>query len=124
MYEWRLTLICVGFLPFMIGSTILMMKSHGGRSSAHDRRSFEQAGRYASEATTNIRMVSALTREAFFVDQYEKELEKPLKSIQKKAYYFGVFYGFSVAILFFMYAATFYLSSYLGCSFYFLPKLG
>ena len=58
-------------------------------------------------------MVTSLTRESVFVERYAAELDKPLRRLQQKAYYFGCFYGFSVAILFFMYAATFYVSSYL-----------
>ena len=113
LYEWRLTLVCVAFLPFMIGSTILMMKSHTGRSSKKDQKAFEEAGKCATEATMNLRMVTALTREDFFVDKYQSELRHPLASLQRKSYFFGLFYGFSVAILFFMYAVTFYVSSYL-----------
>jgi ABC-type bacteriocin/lantibiotic exporter with double-glycine peptidase domain len=67
----------------------------------------------ASQAIENVRTVQALTREKAFYDTFVSLLQRPYRESIKQAHIQAVSYGFSQAIFFFMYAASFRFGAYL-----------
>ena len=41
-YEWRLTLVCFAFVPFMIGSMAIMMRIFAGEEADKENEAFEE----------------------------------------------------------------------------------
>lgn len=70
VYSWKLTLVILGFIPFIIGAGLLQMKVIQG-FSGEGQKALEGAGKVAAEVITNIRTVASLTREQTFINQYE-----------------------------------------------------
>ena len=112
-YEWRLTLVCFAFIPFLVGSMAIMMRIFAGEEASKENEAFENAGKCTTQATMNIRTVSSLHVQEVFVKKYEHELQTPFGKVIKKSGLYGFLYGMSLAIIFFMYAGCFYFSAYL-----------
>jgi len=111
-YGWKLTLITLAFVPFMILAGILTMKIMTGKSGS-ESKAFEESGQISQEATVNIRTVVSLTREDYFDNKFQKSLDEPNKQAVSKSWLYGVAFGFSQSIIFFAYAATFRFGGYL-----------
>ena len=105
--------VCFAFVPLMVITMTIMMKVFTGEAADKESLAFEESGKCTTEATMNIRTVAALTREDFFVQRYEERLQTPLKRALKKAWSFGILYGFTTAIFFFMYGCCFYFAAWL-----------
>ena len=112
-FEWRLTLVCFAFIPFLVGSMAIMMRIFAGDNADKENEAFENAGKCTTQATMNIRTVASLHVEDTFVNKYSTELETPFGKVAKKSGLYGFLYGMSLAIVFFMYAGCFYFSAYL-----------
>ena len=56
-YEWRLTLFCLGFVPFMFLAFTLMMDVLTGKVGEKEQQAIEEAGAITTECTINIRTV-------------------------------------------------------------------
>ena len=56
-YEWRLTLFCLAFVPFMIVTFSLMMDVFTGKVGEKEQKAMEAAGAVTTECTINIRTV-------------------------------------------------------------------
>ena len=97
----------------MVITMTIMMKVFTGEAADKESLAFEECGKCTTQATMNIRTVAALTREDFFVARYEERLQTPLKRALKKAWSFGILYGFTTAIFFFMYGCCFYFAAWL-----------
>ena len=83
-FEWRLTLVCLGFIPLLIGSTAVMMSVFTGEAADKERAAFEEAGKCTTEASTNIQTVAALGQEPTFIEKYSVQLDVPLQSSIKE----------------------------------------
>ena len=83
-FEWRLTLVCLGFIPLLIGSTAVMMSVFTGEAADKERAAFEEAGKCTTEATMNVQTVAALGREPTFIEKYSVQLDVPLQSSIKE----------------------------------------
>lgn len=86
----------------------------------------ENAGKVASEAVDNIRTVAGLNKQLIFHKKYCHNLILPFRQlilINKKKFFFifrtnlyqaqiyGLIYGFSQSLIFFMYALAFFIGS-------------
>nr|CAB3219616.1 multidrug resistance protein 1A-like [Phallusia mammillata] len=111
-YSWQLTLLTLGFVPLMAVAGMLQMKVFTGQASA-ESKAFEDAGQIATEATLNIRTVASLTKEPTFEEKYRTAMTLPYEKAKRKTYVYGVTFGFSQAIVFFAYAATFRFGAWL-----------
>lgn len=67
----------------------------------------------AIESIENIRTVASLTREDMFYKKFLQELETPYRDALKKAHVIGISFSFSQGVIFFTYAASFWLGAYL-----------
>merc|ERR1719209_842781 len=112
-YEWRLTLIIFAFMPFLTIGSMIEMQMMQGDGATKDNAAFEEAGKCTTEATMNVQTVASLGRETTFIQKYKTQLDQPLSTANKKAIRFGVAYGMSMGIIFFMYAGCFYFAAWL-----------
>ncbi|CAD5117246.1 DgyrCDS6041 [Dimorphilus gyrociliatus] len=112
VFSWKLSLLICGFAPFMmIGGFIQMRVMTGGAKG--DKEALEEAGKISVEAIENIRTVVTLTKEDFFIKNYNEQTQLPMKRNLKSAHIQGIAYSFSQSIIFFAYAACFSLGAYL-----------
>ncbi|XP_053307047.1 ATP-dependent translocase ABCB1-like [Spea bombifrons] len=112
VHGWQLTLLILACIPFLIGANFIRMKSMAGHASK-DQKSLEEAGRISTEAVENIRTVVSLTREDAFYEKYDASLEGPYRDALSKALIYGITYGISQSINFFVNAAVFRFGAWL-----------
>ncbi|CAK8684913.1 unnamed protein product [Clavelina lepadiformis] len=111
-YGWQLTLLTLAFVPFMAFAGVLQAQLLTGQSGK-ESKAYEDAGQIAVEGTLNIRTVASLTRETTFYENYAKAIVFPYKKSIRKAYVYGITFGFSQCIAFFAYAGTFRFGAWL-----------
>ncbi|KAJ1917098.1 hypothetical protein H4219_003401 [Mycoemilia scoparia] len=108
--DWRMSLVAVGCLPFIILSQYVLARNLEG-SSKRELGMHKEAGQTASETIANIKTVASLTREHTFIqifDRYGSD-ENPASS---PPIYFSAFaYGFSNACILFIYALLLFVGS-------------
>ncbi|ESO94117.1 hypothetical protein LOTGIDRAFT_145119, partial [Lottia gigantea] len=112
IYGWKLTLVILAFVPFIVIAGAIQMKILAG-VAGKNKEALEGAGKVAVEAISSIRTVVSLSREVTFYNLYVNQLLQPYKDALKRAHLVGGAFGFSNAIIFFAYAASFYFGAYL-----------
>ncbi|XP_060590153.1 ATP-dependent translocase ABCB1-like isoform X2 [Ruditapes philippinarum] len=112
IYSWKLTLLIIAFLPLiMIGGALQMQMLAG--AAGKNKEALEAAGKIAIESIENIRTVASLTREKMFRRKFKAELDVPYEEALKKAHVIGISFSVSQGVIFFAYAASFWLGAYL-----------
>jgi len=76
-------------------------------TSEQVRTAYEKSGQLASEAVGNIRTVVALSLPHRFIADYNDNLQAPLKVARKQSVGGGIAYGFSQAVIFFIFSISF-----------------
>ncbi len=78
IYGWAITLVVLAFIPFIIISGVLQTKMMSG-FSGKDKEAIEEAGKFTTEAISNIRTVAVLNKEKYFSMIYNEKIDKPYK---------------------------------------------
>ncbi|CAF1338277.1 unnamed protein product [Adineta steineri] len=123
IYGWELTLVVIGFLPFLIVTGIVGIKLVD-KFSKKDSKAFTAASQVSMEVLRNIRTVRQLNQEDYFITNYQTLLLKPHQfvtfylniSFEQRMFYFsrsackrvhitGFIFSFSNALTFFAEAA-------------------
>ncbi|XP_044861610.1 ATP-dependent translocase ABCB1-like [Mauremys mutica] len=112
VYDWRLTLLILACIPFIIAASAIRLSSVAGRASK-DQKAFEEAGRISVEAVENIRTVASLTSEDAFYERYNASLNGPYRDSLTKAPLYGLTYGIALCGNYFLYAAVFRFGGWL-----------
>lgn len=112
IYSWKLTLLILAFMPFIVIAGYINMKVMSG-FSGEGQEALEESGKVAVEAISNIRTVASLCREETFISKYEQLTEKPHKDSMKKAHMIGLAFSFTMSLIFFTYSASFYVGAIL-----------
>ncbi|KAK0070339.1 multidrug resistance protein 1A, partial [Biomphalaria pfeifferi] len=112
IYGWKLTLVILGFMPFIALGGVMQIKLLAGQAGKN-KEALEDAGKVAVESIENIRTVASLSKESAFFTNYMKKLEEPYKQALRKAHLVGFTYASSQAIIYFAYAAAFVLGAFL-----------
>ncbi|CAF3736730.1 unnamed protein product [Rotaria magnacalcarata] len=112
VFSWQLTLLILGFVPFMVIGGFLQSRLMTGFASK-DKEALEDAGKVSVESIQNIRTVVQLTKENYFHHEYSAYLEVPYRSSVKRAHIFGVFFSLTNSVMFFSLAALFSLGAFL-----------
>ncbi|KAF9942226.1 Multidrug resistance protein 1 [Mortierella alpina] len=105
--SWRLTLVILALIPLIGASQYFAMGTLAGFSTK-TKKAYEQSGRIANEAITNIRTVVALAKESDFEARYFKVTEKPHAFALRRAYVGSIGYALSQGVMFWTYAVGFY----------------
>ncbi|KAH9508579.1 ATP-dependent translocase ABCB1 [Bulinus truncatus] len=112
IYGWKLTLVILGFMPFIAIGGVMQIKLLAGQAG-QNKEALEDAGKVAVESIENIRTVASLSKESVFFQNYMDKLTNPYKQALKRAHLVGITYASSQAIIYFAYAAAFVLGAYL-----------
>ncbi|XP_067650527.1 ATP-dependent translocase ABCB1-like isoform X2 [Haliotis asinina] len=112
IFSWKLTLVILAFVPFIMASGFIEMKVLAG-VAGKNKEALEDAGKVAIEGIENIRTVASLSREPTFYKLYQDKLVIPYNAALRKAHMVGISFGVSQAIVFFAHAAAFYFGAYL-----------
>ncbi|XP_042225494.1 ATP-dependent translocase ABCB1-like isoform X2 [Homarus americanus] len=110
-YDWRLGLVTLPFVPFVLTAVYLQSKILTGQNVT-ESKTLDEAGKLAVEAITNIRTVASLHKEEHFAQQYSQVLYSPYRQALKKSHVRGVTFGIAQAVPYFAYAATMLYGGY------------
>lgn len=77
-YSWTITLLILGFLPFIIAAGFIQTKLLTGFSKS-DKKALDEAGKITNETISNIRTVANLNKEKYFFTKFSDLIEKPHK---------------------------------------------
>ncbi|XP_065439372.1 ATP-dependent translocase ABCB1-like isoform X5 [Chrysemys picta bellii] len=112
VYDWRLTLLIVACIPFVIAASAIRLSSVA-RQASKDQKALEEAGRISTEAVENIRTVASLTSEDAFYERYNASLNGPYRDSLTKAPLYGLTYGIAQCADYFLDAAIFRFGAWL-----------
>ncbi|KAJ1678255.1 hypothetical protein EV182_004444 [Spiromyces aspiralis] len=108
--DWRLTLIVIGCLPFMVLSEYAQAKASEG--TAHGvSKAHQESGKAAAETIASIKTVASLTREHTFIAIFNEANSSPHAEAMRSVYVTGISYGLSQAANLLIYALVFYAGS-------------
>ncbi|KAJ1988479.1 hypothetical protein GGI25_005282, partial [Coemansia spiralis] len=110
VYDWHLTLVILGMLPFFTLAFYFEGKSMYATTKTM-KGAYEKASQEASETVSNIRTVATLTREHTFIAQFKQNSEGPYRSALKNHFISSVSYGFAQATMFLVYSLAFFVGS-------------
>ncbi|XP_064267922.1 ATP-binding cassette sub-family B member 5 isoform X1 [Passer domesticus] len=111
-YDWRLTLLILGCIPFIVGANAVSASSMSGHA-AEDQKALEEAGRISTESVENIRTVASLTKEEAFYERYVACLNDTYRKSMRKAPFYGFTYGIAQCSEYFINAAVFRFGAWL-----------
>jgi ATP-binding cassette, subfamily B (MDR/TAP), member 1 len=107
---WLLALVLVALFPFMAISSYYQMKMMSGFDSSA-KKDFASSGAIASEAVDNIRSVTGVGIQDYWLDRYGESLQAPLKKGRKSALVTGIAFGFAEFSLFGLWAVAFWVGA-------------
>uniref|UniRef100_H2ZPC0 Bile salt export pump n=1 Tax=Ciona savignyi TaxID=51511 RepID=H2ZPC0_CIOSA len=113
-YGWKLTLLTIAFIPFLVLGGLLEMQLVMG-AEEKEGEAYEEAGQIAGEAINNIRTVASLTKEQTIYELYTEKLTGPLKNNHLQEIDTqgnsdrDLATGYSQCVIYFAYAAVFRL---------------
>jgi ATP-binding cassette subfamily B (MDR/TAP) protein 1 len=109
---WQLAILLTIALPILLYVGYLQMRISRGDRSQHVKR-MENASRLATEVIEHIKLVQSINQERYFFDRFYGELKGPLKESLASAKRFGLIYGLSQSVIYFVYGASFRWGAYL-----------
>ncbi|KAJ2104475.1 hypothetical protein GGI16_002748, partial [Coemansia sp. S142-1] len=109
-FDWRLTLVIIGTLPFLTLAFYFEGKSVYATTKAM-KGAYEKASQEASETVSNIRTVASLTREHTFIQQFKDNSMGPYRQAIKNHYVGSIGYGFAQSTMFLVYCLAFFIGS-------------
>uniref|UniRef100_A0A8C3RZ90 ATP-binding cassette sub-family B member 5 n=1 Tax=Chelydra serpentina TaxID=8475 RepID=A0A8C3RZ90_CHESE len=112
VHDWRLTLLILACIPFIIAANAIRVSSVAGHASK-DQKALEEAGRISTEAIENIRTVASLTSEDAFYERYNASLNGPYRDSLTKAPLYGFTYGVAQSANYFLDAVIFRFGAWL-----------
>ncbi|KAF0454380.1 multidrug resistance protein MDR [Gigaspora margarita] len=107
---WKLTLVCLCFMPLLIGSYSLRIKMLNGFQQK-TKKAYEYTAQIACEGTDNIRTVAALTCENNLWEKYHNLLNEPMRQGFKNAFLASIPFAFANCIIFLVNALAFWYGS-------------
>ncbi|XP_065439363.1 ATP-dependent translocase ABCB1-like isoform X1 [Chrysemys picta bellii] len=112
VHDWRLTLLILACIPFLIAANAIRLSSVAGQASK-DQKALEEASRISMAAVENIRTVASLTSEDAFYERYNASLNGPYRDSLTKAPLYGLIYGIAQCANFFLNATIFRFGAWL-----------
>jgi len=93
-YNWKISLVALGCVPFMIIGGAINTKFQSGYSDV-DENSYKDANLLAGDSILNYRTVASFGHDQLIIQEYDKLIEKPMQTNLKKAQCIGFWFGFS-----------------------------
>ncbi|KAL8150337.1 hypothetical protein V2J09_020145 [Rumex salicifolius] len=110
--NWMLALVILVLLPLIAINGIVQMKFMKG-FSADAKKKYEDASQVANDAVGSIRTVASFCAEDKVIKLYESKCEGPMKTGIRLGFVSGIGFGVSNALLYLVYALSFYVGSLL-----------
>lgn len=107
VYDWRLCLINLCFMPLLVGNYILQVKVQKGDTAGNEKVEIE-AGSILSESVINTKTIFSYNMQDNVVNFYSHVLDRLNRNLIKTSVYNGIFYGVSQFVIFILYAVLFY----------------
>lgn len=107
VYDWRICLINLCFMPIVIGTYIIQFKVQKGSNSSNVELQSEAAS-VLGETLSNTKTIFAYNMQKKVVSFYGNILKSLDKGLIKSSILNAFFYGLSQFVIFGMYAALFY----------------
>ncbi|KAK2970216.1 hypothetical protein RJ640_021652 [Escallonia rubra] len=104
---WQLALIVLALLPLIGLNGYVQIKFMKG-FSADAKMMYEEASQVANDAVGSIRTVASFCAEEKVMELYRKKCEGPMKTGIRQGLISGIGFGASFALLFLVYATSFY----------------
>uniref|UniRef100_A0A8C0FXD3 Uncharacterized protein n=1 Tax=Chelonoidis abingdonii TaxID=106734 RepID=A0A8C0FXD3_CHEAB len=79
VYDWRLTLLILACIPFIIAANAVRLSFVAGHA-LKDQKALEEAGRISAEVVENIRTVASLSSEDAFCERHNASLNGPYRA--------------------------------------------
>lgn len=113
VYQWKICLINIAFMPLVIGSYVLQFQLQKGADDG-DKAIDEDAGSILSEAVINTKTIFSYSMQDKIVEMYADIIFERKKNQSKRASCWrlsinGVFYSLTQFVIFAMYATLFYV---------------
>ncbi|XP_074310722.1 ABC transporter B family member 21-like [Silene latifolia] len=110
--NWILAFIILAMIPLLGLNGYFQLKFMKGFSE-DAKKKYEEASHVANDAVGSIRTVASFCAEEKVMQLYEKKCEAPVKAGIKRGLISGIGYGLSFALLFNVYALSFYAGALL-----------
>lgn len=110
IYEWRISLVTLALLPFMLAAGVIQMKAFVGFSE-QSGEAYKDSSNLIMEAMINIRTVTSFGVENTFAAKYAQLLIKPFKLAIKSGNLAGFLFGASQLVMFVIFALVFYIGT-------------
>jgi ATP-binding cassette subfamily B (MDR/TAP) protein 1 len=94
IFTWKLALIALACVPFIIFGGLINAKLHSGMSEFDDK-AYKDANLLAGDAILNFRTVAGLSADKAIVKTYDDYIEIPCRAAVRKANCIGFWFGFS-----------------------------
>ena len=108
-YDWRLTLISFCFIPFIIGSNLLVSLTKRSGRKSYKQMNIE-AGGILSESVINTKTIFSFNFQKKAVQLYMEILESEKNNYVRDSILFGVLTGLGIFFTFANHAALFFFS--------------
>eukprot|EP00405_Crypthecodinium_cohnii_P047036 CAMPEP_0206588098 /NCGR_PEP_ID=MMETSP0325_2-20121206/38058_1 /ASSEMBLY_ACC=CAM_ASM_000347 /TAXON_ID=2866 /ORGANISM="Crypthecodinium cohnii, Strain Seligo" /LENGTH=1279 /DNA_ID=CAMNT_0054096267 /DNA_START=144 /DNA_END=3983 /DNA_ORIENTATION=+ len=105
--SWKLALVILAMVPFLVAAMAIVMKAMLGAGAADASGKYSVSGEIASEAILNIRTVRALLAEGQVTTSFNKVIDDLCVKEAKGAPMKGLAFGFGNAVMFTVYIAGF-----------------
>ncbi|CAG2103482.1 unnamed protein product, partial [Medioppia subpectinata] len=105
-YNWKLSLVTLAFMPFIIFSVVVSMKIVSKHSTS-DKEAAEKASKIAIEAIGGIRTVVSLNQQKYFLHKFTQVLAEKIKPAKRRCIYNAIALGFAESMPMFAYSAAF-----------------
>ncbi|KAL2236604.1 UNVERIFIED_CONTAM: ABC transporter B family member 11 [Sesamum indicum] len=105
--SWQLALIILAMIPLIGLNGYVQIKFMKG-FSADAKVMYEEASQVANDAVGSIRTVASFCAEEKVMEMYKKKCEGPMRNGIRQGLISGVGFGLSFALLFLVYATSFY----------------
>ncbi|KAH9625819.1 hypothetical protein KSS87_020473 [Heliosperma pusillum] len=110
--NWILAFIILALIPLIGLNGYLQIKFMKG-FSADAKKKYEEASQVANDAVGSIRTIASFCAEEKVIQLYEGKCQAPIAAGIKQGLISGVGFGLSFALLFFVYAISFYAGAQL-----------
>ncbi|KAL3517346.1 hypothetical protein ACH5RR_019935 [Cinchona calisaya] len=105
--SWQLALIILAMIPLIGLNGYIQIKFMKG-FSADAKMMYEEASQVANDAVGSIRTIASFCAEEKVMELYKKKCEGPMKTGIRQGLISGIGFGLSFALLFCVYATSFY----------------
>ena len=93
-FNWKISLVCLGCVPFMIVGGAMNAKFQKGMS-ADSNDAMKDANLLAGDSIINYRTVASFANEDSIIRDFDAMLDAPVKAATKRSHLMGVSFGFS-----------------------------